>query len=59
MAKKSKIFKHTRGHLKKRKQISDPHGESFHHNILQQALAHHQAGRLPQAKELYRQILSV
>ena len=53
MAKKTKKSKHNLGHRKKRKKVSDPHGESF-----QQALAHHQAGRLPQAKAIYRQILS-
>jgi protein O-GlcNAc transferase len=52
MVKKNKTFKHGRGHLKKRKQVLDPHG-----GYLQQALALHQAGRLPEAEALYRQIL--
>jgi protein O-GlcNAc transferase len=52
MAKKNKIFKHARGHLKKRKQVAGPLAGS-----LQQALALHQAGRLPEAEALYRQVL--
>ena len=52
MAKKDKRFKHTRSHLKKRKQVAGPHTGS-----LQQALALHQAGRLPEAEAVYRQIL--
>ncbi len=34
-------------------------GGSFHADLLQEALAHHQAGRLPQAEACYRQILAV
>ncbi len=59
MAKKNKKIKRTLGRLQKRKQTSIQPGMSSQQNILQQALALHRAGRLPQAEALYRQILLV
>jgi len=59
MAKKSKIVKQTRGHIKKKKQVSVLRGVSSQKYFLQQAISLHQAGHLPQAESLYRQILSV
>jgi predicted O-linked N-acetylglucosamine transferase (SPINDLY family) len=57
MAKKTKKTRLPSGLLKKSKQIAGPPGLSFGQGLLQQALAHHRAGRLPQAENLYRQIL--
>jgi len=57
MAKKNKKIKRTLGHRKKRKQASVLHGVSSQQKVLQQALALHRAGRLPEAENLYRQIL--
>jgi predicted O-linked N-acetylglucosamine transferase (SPINDLY family) len=57
MAKKTNKLKRPPGQLKKPAQVSDPSGVSHLQSLLQQALAHHRAGRLSQAEALYRQIL--
>ena len=57
MAKKKKKIKHIPGYRKKTTGVSGPHGKPALQRILQQALAHHNAGHLPQAEALYRQIL--
>jgi tetratricopeptide (TPR) repeat protein len=60
MAKKIKKYKPALGHLKKRKQVTVPRQKvSSQHDKLQQALALHQAGRLPDAEAHYRQILAI
>jgi predicted O-linked N-acetylglucosamine transferase (SPINDLY family) len=59
MAKKKKKFKHTYGYRKQTKKVSGPQGVLSQQITLQQALALHQTGRLPQAEVLYRQLLSV
>jgi len=56
MAKKNKKIKRTPSHRKKRG--PGPKDVSSQQRTLQQAMAHHQAGRLSQAESLYRQILS-
>ena len=58
MAKKSRKPKRTLGRRKKTKQVSDPQRAFFQQSVFQQALTHHQAGHLPEAEVLYRQILS-
>jgi predicted O-linked N-acetylglucosamine transferase (SPINDLY family) len=57
MAKQGKKFKHIFGRQKKTVKASGPQGVSLQQTTLQQALALHQAGRLPEAETLYRQIL--
>jgi tetratricopeptide (TPR) repeat protein len=59
MAKISKKIKRTLGHRQKKKQAPGKHKAASHQNKFQQALRFHQAGRLPEAEALYRQILSV
>ncbi|MFC1845004.1 tetratricopeptide repeat protein [Thermodesulfobacteriota bacterium] len=58
MARKKKKSKRSSGHQNKRKQISGPQRVPTQQNILQQALALHEAGRLQPAEKLYRQILA-
>jgi len=59
MAKKNKKIKRSLGLKKKKKKAPASPGLSFQQNTLQQALALHRAGRLPEAETLYRQILRV
>ena len=58
MAKKNKKIKRSLDHRKKTKKVAGLRGISGQQQILQQALALHQAGSLPEAEALYRQILS-
>jgi predicted O-linked N-acetylglucosamine transferase (SPINDLY family) len=58
MAKKTKIRRLPSGLLKKSKRTTGPAGVSYPQNLLRQALAFQQAGRLQQAEVLFRQILS-
>jgi tetratricopeptide (TPR) repeat protein len=58
MAKKNKKLKQSPGHRKKTKR-SGRQGVSSQQNMFQQALSFQQAGRLPEAEAIYRQILSV
>jgi predicted O-linked N-acetylglucosamine transferase (SPINDLY family) len=58
MAKKTKIRRLPSELLKKSKRTTGPAGVSNPQNLLRQALAFQQAGRLQQAEALYRQILS-
>jgi predicted O-linked N-acetylglucosamine transferase (SPINDLY family) len=58
MAKKNKKLKHIPGNRQKRNKGSVPPGVSSLQRVLQEALAHHHAGRLQQAEALYRQILA-
>lgn len=57
MAKKDKKFKQIISKRNKTIKASGPQGLSFQQSTLQQALALHQAGRLPEAETLYRQML--
>ena len=59
MVKKNRKIKRTLSRRQKNKQASGPHGASSQHNTLQQALALHRAGRLPEAETLYRHILQM
>ncbi|MDH3327715.1 MAG: tetratricopeptide repeat protein [Desulfobulbaceae bacterium] len=53
----TKKIKHSRGHLKGKKQVSGLQKVSSQQSILQQAQSLHKAGRFDQAETLYRQIL--
>ncbi len=57
MAKKIKRAKYGHGSFAKTKKALPARGASRQKDIFQQALALHQAGRLPEAETLYRQIL--
>ena len=58
MAKKTKHLKRTRSHRKQTKQVAGLRGGSSLQGMFQQAVSLHQAGRLPEAEALYRQILA-
>jgi len=58
MVKKGRKFKHPAGRVAKTKPALSSPGAFSRASTLQQAQALHQAGRLPQAEALYRQILS-
>ena len=57
MTKKSKKSPYKSGQRGKTKKAQVQQKKYIHKNILQQALFHHQTGRLSQAETLYRQIL--
>lgn len=57
MAKKIKKNKRAAGYHGKKKHVQVRPAASARHGIMQQALFHHQAGRLAEAEALYRQIL--
>lgn len=59
MAKKTKKLRLPPGLLKKSMPVSGPPRVSSCQALLQQALAHQQSGRFPEAEALYRQILSL